>query len=223
MGGAAGSSSGIYFLGDSNNKFYYKTSLPLGSTVDPDDAGSLPSSLKTYDLAREGDDNSSSGNIWVATDDSDSPIRAYKLDDGTLTDGIDSNLVSSARGLAYSHANNHRYIWASNPSDKKIYKVDLDGSTGVAGEHRCQLLETSLTADVNPFGGSVIITGSGFSGTTGIEIFDTYGHRILEAPFSGSYSWNGHRGDGTQVPSGVYYVKVSDSTGRAASLSVVKL
>ena len=62
----------------------------------------------------------------------------------------------------------------------------------------------------------VTVTGEGFSAGT-LHIFDVYGRTVLEAPFSGSFAW-----DGSGVSNGAYFVRVTDDFG-SSSLRLLKL
>ncbi len=213
MGGGAGSSStAAYFLG-TGNQIYTASPLPLPSTIQPTQTGSLPTGLVTYDIAREGTNNNSTGDIWVATNQADSPIRAYNSV-GTLTYACD--LVPSVRGMAFSTSGGHRYLWVSNPSDNTIYQIDLDYGLGVEeGEGGSAV---GLTVSENPFGGMTTLVGTGFSPGATLELFDLSGRRIIEAPFQEIFNLSG-----AGIPSGIYVARVTDPTGAMASLSVTKL
>lgn len=220
MGGAAGSSTAAYFLGN-NNKIYYESPLPMGTTEAPSTGATIPYGLGTYDIAREGDANgtTSTGEMWIATDDPDSPIRAYSTT-GTLT--YATNVITAARGMAYSSDGGHRYLWASNPLDGKIYQIELD-YTGIGEGSSGSIQPLSLCVSGNPFNGSTIISGTGFSDSALIEIFDINGRIVLESGFTASYTWNGSALDGSSVPSGVYFVRVSDDLGMNAQTSVTRI
>ena len=221
MGGVAGSSTTVYFLGN-NNKIYYESPLPTSSTEDPEEGGYVQTSLITWDIAREGDANgkSATGDLWVATDHVDSPIRAYSTS-GTLTHA--SDILPDARGMAFSSSGGHRYLWVSNPQDNRIYQIDLDGTTGVGESSIETIHQGKISAGTNPFYGSVAISGNGFNSDAVIEIFDVSGHAVAEDTFNGSYIWNGCGQGGVPVPHGVYYARVHDSSGRQSLVSLVKL
>jgi hypothetical protein len=220
VGGAAGSSTTVYFLGSSNNRIYYESPLPTGTTEDPEEGGYVQTSLTTFDIAREGDANSGPGDIWVASDHADSPIRSYNMA-GTLTCALD--LVPIVRGMAFSSSGGHRYVWASNPLNSTIYQIDLDAGTGVGEATTEPVIPGTVTVSENPFVESVSIIGSGFGSDAVIEIFDVYGRRIRESGFPGSFAWNGSDDQGAAVSPGVYYIRVHDASGRETRLSVVRL
>jgi len=93
--------------------------------------------------------------------------------------------------------------------------VWIQQPTGVA-ETATPALSRSLSASSNPFMELVTVTGEGFSGGT-IQIFDIYGRTVLEAPFAGSFSW-----DGTGCSNGTCFVRVTDNFG-SSSLKLVKI
>ena len=64
--------------------------------------------------------------------------------------------------------------------------------------------------------GSVMITGTGFSGAT-LQVFDLSGRALLCEPFNGSLVW-----DASSAPQGAYLVRVSDASG-SSTLRIVKL
>lgn len=93
--------------------------------------------------------------------------------------------------------------------------VWLQSVTGVGGGSE-PVPERSLAAGQNPFRGSVVISGTGFSDAI-LHVFDLYGRTVLTGPFSGNYVW-----DAGDVPQGAYVVRVSDACG-SALLRMVKL
>ncbi len=212
MGGAAGSSTAAYFISNSN-QILTAQPLPLIASVNPVIGGTItPTSLQTFDCARESIDNGFSTNdLWVATDHPDSPIRAYNPA-GALTYAC--NLVEDVRGMAFSTAGGHRFIWVSNPVDNMIYQIDLDYGTGVEGGPGGDA--PTLDASANPFHGSVTFTGTGFGEGATIEVFDMSGRSLVDSPFGGSYTW------ASSAPAGVYLVRVRDAEGSEERLSVVR-
>lgn len=171
-----------------------------------------PSSWTCYDIAYEGYGNGT-GDIWFATNDATSPIKAYNTV-GTLT--YATNIIPSARGLAFYNVGGQRYIWASCPTDGKLYLILLD-PTGV-GEEEEGAVALSLTASENPFIGTTVITGTGFAPGAALEIFDVAGRKVLEAPFFETFALNSG-----SIPSGIYVARVTDPAGATARLSITKL
>jgi len=213
VGGAAGSSTAAYFLSNAN-QILMANPLPLASTVPPTALGTISMTYLTYDIAREGTDNGNSGtgDIWVACDHPDSPIRAYNPN-GVLT--FASDLVEDVKGIACSSTGGHRYVWVSNPTDNTIYQIDLDYGLGVegGGDAGAPLV---LRASSNPFQGSVTISAAGFTADASIEVFGLDGRLVTSSAFQGAFTW-----DGSNAPSGVYMARVHDSTGAEAHLSLV--
>ncbi len=142
-----------------------------------------------------------SGGVWIARDNSDSPILAYNTD-GLLVGHVDGATVSAAMGLTID---SDGYIWASNPDDDMIYQIEV--TTGIeessTSPHDARIIDVSR----NPFNTTAVITGDGFSDAV-IDIFDLTGRRVLSAAFPGSYTW-----DAVKMPSGSYFVRISDSAG----------
>lgn len=201
----------MYFIG-TGNQIYTASPLPLPSTLQPTQTGTISTGIGTYDCAREGTNNSV-GDLWVATNQTTNCIRAYNAA-GTQVNAI--GLIPAARGMAYSTSGGHRYLWASNPNDNKIYQIDLDYGLGVEeGEGGTPV---GLSISDNPFEGMTTIVGSGFAPGATLEIYDITGHKIVEAPFQDIFNLSG-----AGIPSGVYMARVTDPTGAMASLSITKL
>ncbi|MBN1434430.1 T9SS type A sorting domain-containing protein [Candidatus Fermentibacterales bacterium] len=192
--------------------------MPLPSTCNPSLLGYIPTSLKTYDIARQGDDNSPN-DIWVATDHADSPIRAYNTA-GTLTFACD--LVNPVRGMAFNSAAGHDYIWVSNPSDGRIYQIDLN-PTGIGEAEGATIEVLDVSPSSNPFRESVIFSVTGAVGQATIEIYDMSGRALARATVSGTFAWDGLTEGGATAPSGVYFARVRDSSGQEAYLALTRL
>jgi hypothetical protein len=142
----------------------------------------------------------SGGGVWIARDNADSPIIGYTTS-GVVAGYIEGSLVSAASGLAVDPDG---HIWASNPDNDMIYQIDI--ITGTAGEHSASVEPRTLAVSENPFAGSVLITGSGFTGAQ-IQLYDVFGRTVETAPFSGSYLWNAQ-----SVSPGIYFARVSDNS-----------
>lgn len=218
VSGAAGSATHVFWIGNQvyPNHFMYYTPLPTpGYITWPPYGGQIPTSLTTYDFTREGDDNLSSDDLfWVATDDPDSPIRAYTLG-AVLTDGISE--VNPVRGMAYSTDNGSRYLWASNPDNHRIYQIQLDAVMITESSGVC-LPPLEVSPSRNPFSGTVSFLGTGIQGVASITVFDTAGRAVLEASFPGVFTWQA-----SGSPQGVYFVQVRSTEGQEALLRVVRL
>lgn len=211
----------MYFLGTDDNTIYYETPLPMSGNEDPGENGSLPSDLGTFDIARQGDPNSrpTPGDLWAATDDPDSPIRAYNPS-GVLT--YASDVLDDCRGMAFGPLGGTDYLWVSHPQEGKIYQLSMP-ETGVAGGRRAQLGHMSLTASANPFRGSVTISCGGSCSEAVLEVFDLSGRRVFAAPFGGSLAWSGATAAGRPLPAGVYVARVRNQMGETAVLRLTRL
>lgn len=75
--------------------------------------------VNPYDCGRLGN------NIWVANDAADSPVRGYNTG-GSVIGSIPGALIG---GVARGVDSDGTYLWVSNPSNDKIYKLDM--STGL--------------------------------------------------------------------------------------------
>lgn len=71
---------------------------------------------RTRDIARDSD-----GLIWVATDDSEIPLRLYNSS-GRMVSSISGDIVSSATGITIDIEGN---LWVSNNGEGIICCVDL--------------------------------------------------------------------------------------------------
>jgi hypothetical protein len=211
--GAGGNGNTVYYV--DNDFTVLSQSLPMPDSAFSPVYVTLPyGSFTSYDIAYEGYANDNgTGDIWLATNVVDSPIRAYNTS-GALT--YATNIIPTALGLGFYSAGNQRYLWASCPSDGKIYLIALD-PLGVEGDEG-GTTPSGLTSSANPFLESVTIAGTGFGPDATIEIFDISGRSVVENPFTGTFTWRG-----ASVPSGVYYVRVTDPSGTIQRLTVAKL
>lgn len=209
MVGAAGNANSVFII--DNDYTVLSNSVPLPDSAYAPVYMNVPSTFTTYDIAYEGNANGT-GEIWFATN-ATSPIRAYNTS-GTLT--YASNIIPSVRGMAFFSSGGHRYLWASCPSDGRIYLIDIDGTTGIE-EGGTGTGECSLTCSGNPFSQSATFTGTGFAGGAILEVFDMTGRVILSSPFTGTCTWS------DAAPAGVYCVRVSDPEGLELQLMVTRL
>lgn len=177
-------------------------------------------SVNIFDIAYDGNANGT-GDIWAATDDIDSPVKCY-ASTGYPTMAFPGSLISAARGIAFYNEGALDYVWVSNPDDDKIYLVSYD-PTGIEGGSYTAPGEIVLSASMNPFYESVTISAVGVSEEALIEIYDITGRSILRSAFNGTFQWNGNGSDGAGVPGGYYCIRVFDSGGWKAALSIVKL
>jgi len=190
--------------------------LPLGTTCNPELMGYVQAGLGTYDIAFEYSETMSLNDIWVATDQPDSPIRAYDPS-GTLS--FASDLVSCPRGMAFSLESGHRMLWVSDPLTETIYQIDLD-PTGIGGGSPQPAEGPVLSLGSNPVAGTAFFTGAGFPGDAVLEVWSLSGRLMLREPFGGSLAWTPAAGE---APAGVYVAVVRDDTGAAASVRFTRL
>ena len=156
----------------------------------------------TYDIAY------SSLGVWVARDESDSPILRYTTS-GQLNGYIEGSTISNAAGLAIDPGDD--CLWVSSPDDDKIYKIDI--VTSVADENTFGLEQVSLVPAINPFSASVIINATGYAEGTTVEVFDLRGRLLETGAISGSsYFW-----DASEKATGTYLVRVSDTSNTSVA------
>lgn len=148
------------------------------------------------------------GYVWAACNISDSPVRAYNTS-GALVSYIPGAIVfNAARGVEFD-ANG--YLWVSNPTTDKIYKIGMTGIEGGAGAP----VPAGLQASCNPFESSTVISG-GFGRGSTLEVYDASGRVVLESSFDGTMTL-----DGSTLPDGAYMVRVRDGS-TSQTLRLVK-
>ena len=150
-----------------------------------------------YDIAY------SAEGMWVARDESDSPILRYNTS-GVLTGYVMGTDVPAAAGLA---VDDQGFLWVSDPDSDKIYKVDtstsIDGATAGVFDSRL------LAPQMNPFSSLTVVSVQGFAGGASVELFDTTGRRMQ----SGTVQDGTFTVDGASLPAGTYILRVTDSAG----------
>lgn len=176
-------------------------------------------SVNIFDIAYDGDANGV-GEIWAATDDTDSPVKCY-ASTGYPSMAFPGSLISAARGIAFYSEGAVDYVWVSNPDDAKIYLVCVNPTGIEGGSHARE--EIVLSASMNPFNESVTISATGISEDAILEIYDVTGRSILRSSFNGTFQWTGYGSDGESVPGGYYCIRVLDSAGLTTTLSIIKL
>ncbi len=202
MTGVAADASKLYVSGNYGASRSVETYSWTGSVSASPYINNMTGAGTIYDIGFAG------GLIWVACDGADSPVKAYNTA-GAIVDMIPGSIVeNAARGVDFDDLG---FLWVSNPTTDKIYKIDL-----TQGVEEGPGTGTSLSVLANPFESSAVITGAGF-GDARIEIFDLCGRIVAEAPFGGSYTWNA-----ASEPAGTYLVVVSDGISRER-LSLVRL
>lgn len=156
------------------------------------------------------------GDIWMANDNTTSPIGRYEQASGAVLDRIaaDIGIGSEIRGVTCETGTVAPYLWVSNQTKDELYRIDL--FTGIASEPA--LPDPYLSLSSNPFYSSVVITGSGFSSTSILEIHDIAGRIVASSSFGGIYTWNA-----AELPTGAYILTVSDSEANRESIKILKL
>lgn len=158
------------------------------------------------------------GDIWMAVDNSTSPIRCYEKTSGGVLEAIPASIGigSDVRGVTYETGTDSPYLWVSNQTTDELYRINL--FTGIADNDKLLLSNLWLSCSTNPFHSSVVISGNGFFGASILEIYDITGRVLESVGFSGTYTWNA-----TGMPDGAYLVNVSDCEGNRESLKLLKL
>ena len=179
----------------------------------------LPALNTHFDIAYEG--GNGSGDIWVASDAADSPIKAYD------TSGLLANYIPEAdlpagtqcRGLCFD---TDGYLWVSDDNAEKIYKLDI--TTGIE-ESVIPQEQPGLAVSGNPFSGSVNISVTGIPGSIDLAIYDLSGRTILRSVLSASasFTWDGRTTSGETAPTGTYLIHATSGTGQTLRMLVTKL
>ncbi|MCD4774416.1 MAG: T9SS type A sorting domain-containing protein [Candidatus Aegiribacteria sp.] len=167
---------------------------------------------KGYDIAYL------NGDIWMAVDNSTSPIRCYEKASGGVLDAIPASIGigSDVHGVTCETGTDAPYLWVSNQTTDELYRINL--FTGIADDDKPLLSNLRLSCSTNPFYSSVVITGNDFFGASILEIYDVTGRILESVSFSGTYTWNA-----TGIPDGAYFVNVSDCEGNREFLKLLKL
>lgn len=178
----------------------------------------LPTLPNHFDIGYEGGDGN--GDIWVATDAADSPIKAYDTSDMLVNYVPETDLPSGIqlRGLCFDTGG---YLWVSDDNADKIYKIDI--TTGIAGENAEE--PAGFTVSANPFSGSVTISAIGVLEPVDLVIYDLSGRPILrtEMAVSASFIWDGRTTSGETAPTGTYLIHATNPAGRIMRMLVTKL
>lgn len=169
----------------------------------------LPGAVTAWDIAYD------LGDIWVACAAPGTPILRYNSS-STIVDQIESSLVPSATGLTMD---DDGFLWASDNTNGKIYKIDPDG-TGTGEGDTQGIADAAVILSPNPFLGSLTITGTGFGSVVNITICDMSGRIVRTAQTDGCFTWTGTDGSGALLPNGVYTITVTGWT-RVSSRAVL--
>ena len=220
MTGVASNGTYTYVLGDGYYGDplveYFNSSGYVQTNPYMDD---LPALSTHYDIGYEG--GNGSGDIWVASDAADSPIKAYN------TSSLLANYIPEAdlpagtqcRGLCFD---TDGYLWVSDDNAEKIYKIDI--TTGIEGSVLPQQ-QPGIAVSTNPFLGSVNISVIGASGPVDMAIYDLSGRTILNAelPLNASFIWDGRTTSGETAPTGTYLIHTTNQAGQMMRMLVTKL
>ncbi|MEN8209276.1 MAG: FlgD immunoglobulin-like domain containing protein [Candidatus Fermentibacteria bacterium] len=180
----------------------------------------LPGLYSHYDCAYEG--GNGSGDIWIATDAVDSPIKAYNSS-GLLTNYVlDTDLPSGThcKGLCFD---TEGYLWVSDNNADKIYKLDI--TTGIEEGSVIPQEQSRITVSTNPFSGLVNISVTGASGPFNMAIYDLSGRTILSTELAAStcFTWDGKTTSGETAPTGTYLIHATNQDGHMMRMLVTKL
>ena len=142
----------------------------------------------THDIACEGfDDTRAEGNIWVACGDAEKPIKAYNQS-GQIVEEIPASIGigSDIWGLAWEQGSK-RILWANNKSEKKIYKIDVDGQTDIRTDQDniCSVTDNYVVKVIE--GGIKLFIP--FNGNSQVTVFDIQGRMLFTFTVK-SNTWN---------------------------------
>ena len=216
MTGIASDGSYTYVLGDNYSSIPYVEYFNSSGVVQNSPYMQDPEALANhFDIAYEG--SNGSGDIWVADDGAESPIKAYDTGGNLVAyvPGTDLPDGAEIRGLTFD---SEGYLWASDLNADKIYQIDI--TTGTAGETGAGLAGFGLSLSSNPFHGAVNISVNGTAGPVELAVYDMAGRTVLRQTVEsgGSMCWNG-----SGVPSGTYMVRATAPDGTATSRMVTRL
>lgn len=149
--------------------------------------------------------------IWLATNASGDPIRSFNAQSQVVSTipssiGIGSNIC----GLTMAHIDGNRFLWASDLSTNKIYKIDLDGATYVDNTLDAHPMD-AITCFSDTRLKRIIIECKNVSHSENQMSFSVYsmqGEKLFYKQFNGRYIWDGAYSRGRLLPRGVYAIKV---------------
>jgi hypothetical protein len=198
MGNSVGSTTQY-----SVHQFNPTAGTSIGQYMAPADFPGLNPAV--YDIAY------SNAGIWVARDETDSPIIRYSTE-GVVTDYVSGTIVPAAAGLAIDPDG---YLWVSDPVNDKIYKVETttsisDASAGISAPG-------AIYPACNPFESVAFINAAGYPDGASVEVYDINGRTVFAGSVTGgSFTWNA-----SSSPAGAYLIRVCDS-GNSSVVRMVK-
>lgn len=221
MTGVASNGTYTYILGDGYYGDplveYFNSSGVVQTNPYMDD---LPALSTHFDIAYEG--GNGSGDIWVASDAADSPIKAYNSSSLLVSYIPETDLPAGTqcRGLCFD---TDGYLWVSDDNADKIYKLDI--TTGIEEGSVIPQGQPGLTVSTNPFSGSVNISVTGTLEPFSLAIYDLSGRTILrtELAASASFTWDGRTTSGETAPTGTYMIHATSQAGQTMRMLVTKL
>jgi len=207
------SDTGI-LVGDIGSHIIWKV-YPIGSFTQADTLIVLPDTLVFHDIS--GGAYFASGGCWLACE---SPTPSYRMQYWYYSSFMGTAMYDfpSTCGVAQYMPYYWDHIWVSVPSELKVY-LDWYGM-GIEGENNA-FSSTGLQCSENPFSNCVVITLEGPQEGARIRIMEITGRTILEAPFDGSFSWNGDSADGIRLSAGCYFASVILENGEVDSIRLV--
>ena|GEM_PF-478602 len=191
----------LYVLGNtygsttefSVHKFNPTAGSSIGQYMTPTDFPGLAPAA--YDIAYSND------GIWVARDESDSPVIRYNTN-GVVTDYVMGTTIPAAAGIAIDPEG---YLWVSDPLNDKIYKVET--TTSIGGTTEGITSPVTIYPACNPFQSVAFINAVGYPDGASVEVFDIQGRTVTAGSLLyGSFAWNA-----ATSPAGTYLIRVSNS------------
>lgn len=209
------SDSGL-LVGDMGSHIVWKV-RPLGSFTEADTLIVLPDTLVFHDISGGGFDEPDG--CWLACESQD-PYFRLQCWTGSGFFETTGYAFQSTCGVAQYMPYFWDHIWVSVPSELKVY---LDWFGMGVEDYSDALTDTGLQCSVNPFSQCVTITLAGSSEGACITIMDVAGRTVLDAPFEGSFTWNGESANGIGLSPGCYFALVILENGETNSISLLLL
>ena len=168
-----------------------------------------------YDIGYQ----SSTGYIWMATDNATSPLLCYENSSGDVLESIPASIGigSDIRGVAFEGTSS-QFIWVSNQTTNELYKIDLQ-MTGIEVNTSVNpSTSAEISCSENPFCSNTVVSLAGFTGNISVEVYDIQGRKVLSEVAESSIILNGQ-----SLPSGSYLILATDEMGCSATSRVIKL